>query len=142
MAMESTPDSGVDIKKAVAAPLLAPCFRSDTAAGSTPQDHKGMGMPSSAALKTDLNLPRPSCWATELGLRKTRSKPLTRRPKRTYTEDSISRFHASVRTFAIRLIIVDLLSITRARAQALRLAGLPRGRRPRNNKAPDHPGVF
>ena len=50
MAMESTPDSGVDIKKAVVAPLLAPCFFSDAAAGSTPQDHIGvnLGVPSTS----------------------------------------------------------------------------------------------
>ena len=35
MAMESTPDSGVEIKKAVVAPLLAPCFFNEAAAGST-----------------------------------------------------------------------------------------------------------
>ena len=52
MDMESTPDSGVEIKKAVVAPLLAPCLRSDTAAGKTPHDHNGMGMPKNAALKT------------------------------------------------------------------------------------------
>ena len=59
MAMESTPDSGVDIINAVVAPVLAPCFRSDTAAGNTPQDHKGMGIPNKAALMTETNLPCP-----------------------------------------------------------------------------------
>ena len=59
MAMESTPDSGVEIRKAVAAPLLAPCFLSDTAAGSTPQDHSGMGIPRRAALNTDEKRPLP-----------------------------------------------------------------------------------
>ena len=57
--MESTPDSGVDMRKAVVAPLLAPCFRSDTAAGSTPQDQSGMGMPRMAALNTDRKRPYP-----------------------------------------------------------------------------------
>ena len=59
MAIESTPDSGVDIRKAVVAPLLAPCFRNDTAAGSVPQDHKGRGIPKRAALKTGINFPFP-----------------------------------------------------------------------------------
>ncbi len=59
MEMESTPDSGVDMRKAVVAPLLAPCFRSDTAAGRTPQDHSGMGIPNIAALNTDRNRPCP-----------------------------------------------------------------------------------
>ena len=62
--MESTPDSGVDIRKAVVAPLLAPCFRSDTAAERTPQDHSGIGIPIRAALNTDAKRPRPKCWAT------------------------------------------------------------------------------
>ena len=80
--MESTPDSGVEIKKAVVAPLLAPCFRSDTAAGKTPQDHKGMGMPRKAALNTDAKRPRPRCLTTEFGLRNTLSRPLTVNPNR------------------------------------------------------------
>jgi hypothetical protein len=57
MDMESTPDSGVDMRNAVVAPLLAPCFRSDTAAGNTPQDHNGMGIPRMAALSTETNRP-------------------------------------------------------------------------------------
>ena len=57
--MESTPDSGVEIRNAVVAPLLAPCFRSDTAADKTPQDHNGIGIPMRAALNTDINRPRP-----------------------------------------------------------------------------------
>lgn len=80
--MESTPDSGVEIRKAVVAPRLAPCFRSDTAAGNTPQDHNGMGMPRKAALKTDAKRPRPRCLTTVLGLRKTRSNPLTIKPNK------------------------------------------------------------
>jgi hypothetical protein len=57
MEIESMPDSGVEIKKAVVAPLLAPCLRSDTAAGKTPHDHKGIGIPKNAALNTDKNRP-------------------------------------------------------------------------------------
>ena len=80
--MESTPDSGGEIKKAVVAPLLAPCLRSDTAAGRTPHDHNGIGIPRKAALKTDENRPRPRCRITEFGLRNTRSSPLTSRPNK------------------------------------------------------------
>ena len=83
MEMESTPDSGVDIKNAVVAPLLAPCLRSDTAAGRTPHDHNGIGMPRKAALKTDVNRPRPKCRITELGLRNTRNKPAISKPNKT-----------------------------------------------------------
>ena len=78
--MESTPDSGVEIKNAVVAPLLAPCLRSDTAAGSTPQDHNGMGIPKKAAFKTDLKRPCPRCVAIELGFKKTRKSPATTNP--------------------------------------------------------------
>ncbi len=48
--MESAPDSGVDIKKAVTAPLLAPCFFRAAAAGRAPQDQRGNGIPKRAAL--------------------------------------------------------------------------------------------
>lgn len=94
--MESTPDSGVEIKKAVVAPLLAPCFCSDTAAGRTPHDHNGIGIPSKAALKTEAIRPLPKCLATVLGLRKTRSSPLTRRPKMIYMEASRNSCQASI----------------------------------------------
>jgi hypothetical protein len=82
MEMESTPDSGVEIKKAVVAPLLAPCLRSDTAAGSTPHDHKGIGMPKKAALITDLKRPCPRCLAIEFGFKKTRKSPATNNPNK------------------------------------------------------------
>lgn len=80
--MESTPDSGVEIKKAVVAPLLAPCLRSDTAAGSTPHDHSGIGMPKKAALKTDLKRPRPRCLTIEFGFKNTRKSPATINPNK------------------------------------------------------------
>ena len=57
--MESTPDSGVEIRNAAVAPLLAPCFFSAAAAGRTPQEHRGMGMPRKAAFSTEVNRPSP-----------------------------------------------------------------------------------
>jgi hypothetical protein len=80
--MESTPDSGVEIKKAVVAPLLAPCLRSDTAAGSTPHDHNGNGMPKKAALITDLKRPCPRCLAIEFGFKNTRKSPAINNPNK------------------------------------------------------------
>jgi hypothetical protein len=74
MEMESTPDSGVEIKKAVVAPLLAPCLRSDTAAGSTPHDHNGIGIPKKA-----------------FGFKNTRKSPATSKPNKMYTEASTSK---------------------------------------------------
>ena len=98
IAMESTPDSGVEIKKAVVAPFVAPCFRSDTAAGNTPQDHNGIGMPRRAALNTEENRPRPRCRTTDFGLRNTRRNPLTNKPNKMYTDASSSRCQDSDKT--------------------------------------------
>jgi hypothetical protein len=100
--MESTPDSGVDMRNAVVAPLLAPCFRSDTAAGKTPQDHNGMGIPIMEALSTETNRLCPRCLATEAGLRNMRNNPATIRPKIIYTDESIRRSQDAVRTLTIK----------------------------------------
>ena len=107
MEMESTPDSGVEIKKAVVAPLLAPCLRSDTAAGNTPQDHNGIGMPRKAALNTEENRPRPKCRTTEFGLRNTRRKPLTTNPNKMYADASSNRCHDSDNTLVINSKIMS-----------------------------------
>jgi hypothetical protein len=57
--IESTPVSGVDIKKERTAPFDAPFFLNDIAIGTTPQEHSGIGIPNRAARKTDLvPLPR------------------------------------------------------------------------------------
>ena len=95
MAIESTPDSGVEIRKAVVAPLFAPCFLRPMAAGNTPQEHKGTGIPKKAALKTDRKRPRLRCLAIECGLKKTRKRPLINNPNRMYIEDSSRRSHVS-----------------------------------------------
>lgn len=52
--MLSTPVCGVAIRNEVDAARDAPLLRSDTAVGSTPQEHSGNGMPNSAAFITDL----------------------------------------------------------------------------------------
>ena len=80
--MESTPDSGVEIKKAVVAPLLAPCFLSDAAAGSTPHDHNGNGTPKNAAFTTEKKRPFPKCSSMVFGLRLTFNKPAITIPSR------------------------------------------------------------
>lgn len=118
MEMESTPDSGVEIKKAVVAPLLAPCLRSDTAAGSTPHDHNGIGIPRNAALNTDKNRRRPRWRMTEFGFRKTRSSPLTSRPKRIYTDASSSRCQDSDNTIRINPKPISLIMIKEDRDHA------------------------
>ena len=96
------PDSGVDMRNAVVAPLLAPCFRSDTAAGNTPQDHKGMGIPNIAALNTEANRPCPRCLATDPGFRNTRNNPAIIKPKIIYTDESMRRFQDVVNTLIIK----------------------------------------
>jgi hypothetical protein len=106
MDMESTPDSGVDIRNAVVAPLLAPCFRNDTAAGNTPQDHNGMGTPRREALSTEINRPCPRCLATDPGLRNMRNNPATIRPKIIYADESIRRSQDAVRTLTVKFKLI------------------------------------
>jgi hypothetical protein len=106
MDMESTPDSGVDMRNAVVAPLLAPCFRSDTAAGNTPQDHNGMGIPKMEALSTETNRPWPRCLATDPGLRNMRNNPATIIPKIIYTDESIRRSKDAVRTLTVKFKLI------------------------------------
>ena len=57
-AIESTPLSGVEMRKARQAPLFAPCFLKPATAGTTPHDQRGMGIPRSDAYSTDLMRPR------------------------------------------------------------------------------------
>jgi hypothetical protein len=106
MDMESTPDSGVDMRNAVIAPLLAPCFRNDTAAGKTPQDHNGIGTPRMEALSTETNRPRPRCLATDPGFKKMRNNPATIRPKIIYTDESIRRSQDAVRVLTIKFKLI------------------------------------
>jgi len=98
--MESIPDSGVDMRNAVVAPLLAPCFLSATAAGRTPHEQRGIGIPKSEALRTDRKRPFEKWRATEEGLRNICSRPLTKSPKRIYTDDSRRRDHAWANTLS------------------------------------------
>lgn len=89
--MESTPVSGVAIRKAVVAPLLAPCSRRPAAAGITPQEHKGSGTPKSAALKTGPTMLRlclpalvmtspPRCLAINSVGKKAFNRPAMKKP--------------------------------------------------------------
>jgi len=58
--MESTPDSGVDIRKAEVAPLPAPLFLSVTAVGITEHEQSGRGIPTIDAFKTEAKLSLPN----------------------------------------------------------------------------------
>ncbi len=59
MAIESTPDSGVETRNAADGPRPAPCLRSPMAAGITPHEQSGKGIPSSEALTTAAKDPPP-----------------------------------------------------------------------------------
>ena len=61
MAIESTPDSGVETRNEARAPLFAPCLLKDAAAGSTPHDQSGNGIPKNDALITDEYRPLLRC---------------------------------------------------------------------------------
>jgi hypothetical protein len=87
-AIESTPVSGVDMRKAAVAPLLAPCCRKLAAAGTTPQLHKGIGTPRAEALMMLENFPLPRCLATKSSERKAFNSPATKKPKSINTADS------------------------------------------------------
>src|SRR5204863_3151731 len=58
-AIESTPISGVEMRKDTVAPRVAPCRESPMAVGGTPQEQKGSGVPIAEAQRTDLIRPRP-----------------------------------------------------------------------------------
>jgi hypothetical protein len=105
-AIESTPVSGVDIRKAAVAPLLAPCRRKLAAAGTTPQLHKGMGTPRAEALMMLENFPLPRCLATKSSERKAFNSPATKKPKSINTADSWRICQDSVIIFKIISIFV------------------------------------
>lgn len=106
IAIESIPDSGVEMRKAVIAPLFAPFFFKNVAAGNTPQDQRGSGTPKKAAFKTEENRPSPRWLIMKAGLSVTLSMPAIRMPKRIYTDESSRILQDSLNTPAIRLIIV------------------------------------
>jgi len=95
--MESTPDSGVEMRNAAVAPLLAPCFLRDAAAGSVPQDHRGKGIPKRAALATEDSLPPARCLATVAGLRNAFRRPAARMPSRIYIPADRKNSHEACR---------------------------------------------
>ena len=60
---ESTPVSGVDIRKDVVAALDAPLRRKPRAAGITPHEQSGSGAPNRAAFTVDMMPGFPKCLA-------------------------------------------------------------------------------
>jgi len=62
--MESAPVAGVEMRKETVAPSEAPCFFKERAAGITPQEQSGKGIPKIAALTTDLMFRLPKYLIT------------------------------------------------------------------------------
>jgi hypothetical protein len=81
-ATESTPVSGVEMVKALVAPLLAPPLRKERATGTTEQLHKGSGAPTAAAHATDLRSSPPILRANHAVDRYRLTTPASRNPTR------------------------------------------------------------
>src|SRR6476620_12076059 len=86
--MLSTPVSGVATRNATVAPGVAPCLRSPSAVGRTPQEHKGMGAPTTDPQSTDLIFPVPTSLVSSRRGTRIPSMPASRKPKRRKTEAS------------------------------------------------------
>ncbi len=80
MRMESTPDSGVEIRNEDTAALSAPCFLREAATGSTLQEQRGKGMPARAAFITEESPRLPRCLAMYSGERNILITPARTRP--------------------------------------------------------------
>ncbi len=112
--MESAPDSGVAMRKAVVAPLFAPCFFREAAAGSVPHDQSGRGIPNSDAFNTGKKRPFPRCEATAEGLRNIFSIPATAMPKNIYIPALNRIFQHSSAISVIRSIGMNVLFLRKS----------------------------
>jgi hypothetical protein len=117
--MESTPVSGVEMRKETVAPLLAPCRRSPSAVGSTPQEHSGSGAPMAEAQSTDFTLPALKKRISVLAGTSTASTPASAKPNSRKIEASFRIDQISCVT-RIRKSIIVLLA-KGAGDQSLRL---------------------
>jgi hypothetical protein len=77
---ESTPVSGVDTRNAVVALFEPPALLSPTAAGITPQEHKGIGAPIKAAFIVVQTPSLPKCFCKKFFGMKTFNKPANNNP--------------------------------------------------------------
>ena len=78
--MESTPVSGVEMRKDVVAPRLAPDLRSCVAVGMTEQEHSGTGTPMIAAVATERTSFPPSFRAIQVAGTTTLRTPAMMKP--------------------------------------------------------------
>src|SRR5256885_1692371 len=107
--MLSAPVSGVATRNATVAPGVAPCLRSPSAVGRTPQEHKGSGRPRTEAQSTDFPLPIPTNLASSPRGTSTASPPATRKPERVNQRPRAADRHDLVLVDQVRPI--DLLSL-------------------------------
>jgi hypothetical protein len=82
--IESTPVTGVVIRKARVGALAAPDWRAEAATGSTPQEHRGSGIPTKVALVTQAMLSFPMNRVIMLGGRNEWSIPPIKNPRSRY----------------------------------------------------------
>src|SRR6267142_672273 len=104
--MLSTPVSGVATRNATVAPGVAPCLRSPSAVGRTPQEHKGIGAPTTDPQSTDLIFPVPTSRVSSQPGTRIPSIPASRKPKRRKTEASSRISQVCRRTPNRKLIIM------------------------------------
>src|SRR5215471_12712152 len=104
--MLSAPVSGVATRNATVAPGVAPCLRSPSAVGSTPQEHKGNGAPRTDPQSTDLTFPVPISRVSSRPGTRTARTPASRKPKRRKTEASSRISQVSRKTSNRKPIII------------------------------------
>ena len=86
MAIESTPDSGVEIKNAEVAALFAPDFLMVTAVGITEHEQRGRGIPNNEAFITEIKPLFPKCFfINAIGIN-TFKIPASKKPPKRYGE--------------------------------------------------------
>ena len=91
--IESTPDSGVEIKNAEVDALLAPDFFNDTAVGMTEHEQRGSGTPIIEALITAQRLFPPNHLLTCSSEIKALINPASKNPNIKYGADVTTYFH-------------------------------------------------
>jgi hypothetical protein len=90
-ATESTPVSGVEIKKEVVEAREAPDLDREMAAGNTPQEQSGRGAPITAALMTAVGPDPPNALATTFMGNQARINPAAIKPNNSQGAESRAR---------------------------------------------------
>jgi hypothetical protein len=113
MAIESTPVSGVEMRKERVAPFVAPLFFSESAVGTTPHEQSGSGIPIIEAFKADLNLPAdlPRYLRIFSSGTSACNSPATANPRKRYGAASSNRPHDSARIPSIteEMVLISVI---------------------------------